>query len=110
MFVKAGLHDIAVKRSWMNYFNCFIIAKDRLIDVQYFTDFLLIYFNYLYKRNLSEVESRTQHSRPKLRTQKKSVAKAKDQLFEDRSSRGQIQKWSRLRPKTEDTMFLNYDR
>ena len=38
---------------------------------------------------LPEVESRTQGSRP--RTQKKSEAKAKDSLSEDRHSRGQGQ-------------------
>ena len=39
---------------------------------------------------VSEVESRTQHSIPRPRTQKKS--EAKDRLFEDRTSRGQEQK------------------
>ena len=39
--------------------------------------------------SLSEVESRTQGSRPRPRTQKKSEAKAKDSLSEDRPSRGQ---------------------
>ena len=43
----------------------------------------------------SEVESRTRGSRP--RTQKKSEAKAKDNLFEDRHSRGQGQECSRPR-------------
>ena len=47
------------------------------------------------------MESRTQGSRP--RTQKKSEAKAKDSLSEDRHSRGQEQKCSRLRPRTKDT-------
>ena len=49
----------------------------------------------------SEVESRTQGSRP--RTQKKSEAKAKakDSLSEDRHSRGQGQECSR--PRTKDT-------
>ena len=37
------------------------------------------------------MESRTQGSRPRPRTQKKSEAKAKDSLFEDRHSRGQGQ-------------------
>ena len=37
----------------------------------------------------AEVESRTQGSRPRPRTQKKSEAKAKDSLSEDRHSRGQ---------------------
>ena len=36
----------------------------------------------------TEVESRTQRLRPSPRTQKKSEAKAKDRLFEDRPSRG----------------------
>ena len=48
---------------------------------------------------LSEVESRTQGSRP--RTQKKS--EAKNSLFEDRPSRGQGQECSRPRPRTKDT-------
>ena len=46
-----------------------------------------------------EVESRTQGSRP--RTQKKSEAKAKDSLSEDRHSRGQGQECSRPRPSTQ---------
>ena len=48
---------------------------------------------------ISEVESRTQGSRPRPRTQKKSEAKAKDSLSEDRHSRGQGQECSRLRNK-----------
>ena len=44
---------------------------------------------------VSEVESRTQGSRP--RTQKKSEAKVKDSLSEDRHSRGQGQECSRPR-------------
>ena len=52
---------------------------------------------------LSEVESRTQGSRPRPRTQKKSEAKAKDSLSEDRTSRGQGQECSRPRPRTKDT-------
>ena len=52
---------------------------------------------------LSEVESRTQGSRPRPRTQKKSDAKAKDSLSEDRHSRGQGQECSRPRPRTKDT-------
>ena len=55
----------------------------------------------------SEVESRTQGSRPRPRprTQKKSEAKAKakDSLPEDRHSRGQGQECSRPRPRTKDT-------
>ena len=50
---------------------------------------------------LSEVESRTQGSRPRPRTQKKSEAKAKDSLSEERHSRGQGQECSR--PRTKDT-------
>ena len=46
-----------------------------------------------------EVESRTQGSRPRPRTQKKS--EAKDSLSEDRHSRGQGQECSR--PRTKDT-------
>ena len=56
---------------------------------------------------LSEVESRTQGSRPRPRprTQKKSEAKAKakDSLSEDRHSRGQGLECSRPRPRTKDT-------
>ena len=51
----------------------------------------------------TEVESRTQGSRPRPRTQKKSEAKAKDSLSEDRQSRGQGQECSRPRPRTKDT-------
>ena len=53
----------------------------------------------------TEVESRTQGSRPRPRprTQKKSEAKAKDSLSEDRHSRGQGQECSRPRPRTKDT-------
>ena len=47
------------------------------------------------------MESRTQGLRP--RTQKKSEAKAKDSLSEDRHSRGQGQECSRPRPRTKDT-------
>ena len=50
---------------------------------------------------MTEVESRTQGSRP--RTQKKSEAKVKDSLSEDRHSRGQGQECSRPRPRTKDT-------
>ena len=50
---------------------------------------------------ITEVESRTQGSRPRPRTQKKS--KAKDSLSEDRHSRGQGQECSRPRPRTKDT-------
>ena len=39
---------------------------------------------------------------------KKSEAKAKDPLFEDRPSRGQGEEWSRPRPRTKATIFLNY--
>ena len=54
---------------------------------------------------LSEVESRTQGSRPRPRTQKNSEAKAKakDSLSEDRHSRGQGQECSGPRPRTKDT-------
>ena len=48
---------------------------------------------------LAEVESRTQGSRPRPRTQKKS--EAKDSLSEDRHSRGQGQECSRPRPRTQ---------
>ena len=51
----------------------------------------------------TELESRTQGSRPRPRTQKKSEAKAKDSLSEDRHSRGEGQECSRPRPRTKDT-------
>ena len=53
----------------------------------------------------TEVESRTQDSRPRPRprTQKKSESKAKDSVSEDRTSRGQGQECSRPRPRTKDT-------
>ena len=47
------------------------------------------------------MESRTQGSRPRPRTQKK--FEAKDSLSEDRHSRGQEQECSRPRPRTKDT-------
>ena len=50
---------------------------------------------------LAEVESRTQGSKPRPWTQKKSEAKAKNSLSEDRPSRGQGQECSR--PRTKDT-------
>ena len=49
----------------------------------------------------SEVESRTQGSRP--RTQNKSEAKSKDSPSEDRHSQGQGQECSGPRPRTKDT-------
>ena len=51
------------------------------------------------------MESRTQDSRSRPRTQKKSDAKtkAKDSLSEGRNSRGQVQDCSRPRPRTKDT-------
>ena len=59
----------------------------------------------MFLNSITEVESRTQGSRPRPRprTQKKSEAKAKDSLSEDRHSRGQGQECSRPRPRTEDT-------
>ena len=45
------------------------------------------------------MESRTQGSRPRPRTQKKSEAKAKDSLSEDRHSRGQGHKRKKCSPK-----------
>ena len=50
----------------------------------------------------SKVESRIQGLRPRSRTQKKSEAKAKDSLSEDRTARGQGQECSR--PRTMDTI------
>ena len=52
---------------------------------------------------LSEVESRTQGSRPRPRPWTQTKSKAKDSLSEDRPSRGQGQECSRPRPKTKDT-------
>ena len=52
---------------------------------------------------MPEVESRTQDSRPRPGTQKKSEAKAKDSPCEDRPSWGQGQECSRPRPRTKDT-------
>ena len=49
------------------------------------------------------MESSTQGSRPRPRTQKKFEAKAKDSLSEDRHSRGQGQECSRPMPRTKDT-------
>ena len=49
------------------------------------------------------MESRTQGSRPRPRTQKKSEAKAKDSLSKDRHSRGEGQECSRPRLRTKDT-------
>ena len=49
------------------------------------------------------MESRTQGSRPRPKTQKKSEAKAKDSLSEDRHYRGQGQEYSRPRARTKDT-------
>ena len=56
---------------------------------------------------LTEVESRTQGSRPRPRTQKKSEAKAKakDSPSEDRTSRGQGQECSSPRPRTQAQVF-----
>ena len=53
---------------------------------------------------LSEMQSRTQGSRPRPRTQKKSEAKAKakNSPSEDRPSLGQGQEYSRPRPRTQD--------
>ena len=52
---------------------------------------------------LTEVESRTQGSRPRPRPRTQKKSEAKDSLFEDRTSRGQGQERSRPRPRTEDT-------
>ena len=57
----------------------------------------------LWPSRLPEVESRTQDSRPRPRSQKKSEAKAKNSLFEDRPSWGHGQECSRPRPRTQDT-------
>ena len=59
----------------------------------------------MFPNNLSksEVESRTQSSRFRPRTQKKSDAKAKGSPSEDRSSQGQGQECWRLKPRTKNT-------
>ena len=49
------------------------------------------------------MESRTQGTRSRPRTRKKSEAKAKDSLSEDRHSRGQGQECSRPWPRTKNT-------
>ena len=54
-----------------------------------------------FSKHSSEVESRTQGSRPRPRIPKKSEAKAKDGLSEDRTSRSQGQECSM--PRTKDT-------
>ena len=54
-------------------------------------------------KQLAEVESRTLGSRPRPRNTKKSEAQAKDNLSEDRPSRGQGQECSRPKPRTKDT-------
>ena len=51
----------------------------------------------------SEVESRTQGSRPRTRPRTQKKTEAKDSLSEDRHSRGQGQECSRPRPRTKDT-------
>ena len=55
------------------------------------------------KQYKAEVESRTQGSRPRPRTQKKSETKVKDSPSKDRPSQAQRQECSRLRPRTKDT-------
>ena len=56
----------------------------------------------LFVKLKSEVDSRTQGSRLKPRTQKKPEAKAKDSPTEDRPSRSQRQECSRPRPRIKD--------
>jgi len=53
----------------------------------------------VYISHLPEVAARTQPSRPRPRTLKKSEAKAKDRVAEDRLPRGQGQKGSKPRPR-----------
>ena len=59
---------------------------------------------------LSEVELRTQPSRPRPNNGKK--FEAKDRVFEDRPSRGKGQDWSKPRPRlrAKNLIFLNYGR
>ena len=52
------------------------------------------------------VQESTFEAKVEYKDSKKS--EAKDRLFEGRPFRGQEQEWSR--PKTEDTIFLNYGR
>ena len=82
-FLHASVSSLLIKSLWLNISVCRLLA-------------CMLASSYL-----AEVESRTQGSRP--RTQKKSDAKAKDSLSEDRHSRGQGQECSRPRPRTKDT-------
>ena len=70
---------------------------------------VIIFFAQLYwmERNVC-IKGGVEDTTFEAKDSKKSEAKAKDRLFEDRTSRGQEQKWSRPRPRTEDTIFLNY--
>ena len=70
----------------------------RIVDFSFIQQKLLLNFLQGY---FTEVDSRTQGSRPRPRTQKKS--EAKDSLSEDRTSRGQGQECPRPRPRTKDT-------
>ena len=74
-----------------------IINNSLQLTLVYCTQICLILRSicYLFWHKLPEVESRTQGSRPRLRTQKKS--EAKDSLSEDRHSRGQGQECSRTK-------------
>ena len=62
---------------------------------------MFLELHYFATLSLSEVESRTQGSRPRPRTQKKFDAKPKERPSENRPYRGQGQECSR--PRTKDT-------
>ena len=77
-----------------------LIADRKIFFLFYFLLRYLLFFLFCFLlRYLPEMESRTQGSRPRPRTQKKS--EAKDSLSEDRHFRGQGQECSR--PRTKDT-------
>ena len=84
--------------------NCKIAQRQKALPQKSFMMFLCTAFYQDHRCSLiPEVESRTQDSRPRRRTQKKSEAKAKDSLSDNRTSRGQGQECSRPRPRTEET-------
>ena len=88
--------------------HCQLYSK-RILDTR---SFLFLFYRYncclvITGDKIPEVESTTQGLRPRLRTQKKSETKAKDSLSGDRPSRGQGQKCSRPRPRTQPQVFSN---
>ena len=99
--------DPLINIKFTNYSFVHIYSKSNASGVAIYIRNSLNYEISQNQRLLTEVESRTQGSRPRPRprTQKKSEAKAKakDSLSEDRHSRGQGQECSRPRPRTKDT-------